>query len=51
LKYHYNLLVAIVDAIEKIFYEKKFADKVIEQTFKNNKKWGARDRSFVAETI
>lgn len=40
-----------MDAIEKIFYEKKFADKVIEQTFKNNKKWGARDRSFVAETI
>lgn len=51
MKYHYNLLVAIVDALEKIFYEKKFADKVIEQTLKVNKKWGARDRSFVAETI
>ncbi|GAB6282980.1 MAG: class I SAM-dependent methyltransferase [Ignavibacterium sp.] len=51
MKYHDNLFVAIIDALEKIFYEKKFADKVIEQTFKINKKWGARDRSFVAATI
>ncbi len=51
MKYHYNLFTAIVDALEKVFYEKKFADKVIEQTLKLNKKWGARDRSFFSETI
>jgi 16S rRNA (cytosine967-C5)-methyltransferase len=26
-----------------------YADKVVERLLKNNKKWGARDRSFVAE--
>lgn len=34
-----------------IFTEGAQADKVIEKLFKENKKWGKRDRQFVAETV
>lgn len=34
-----------------IFSEDAPADKVLEKLFKDNKKWGKRDRQFVAETI
>ncbi len=33
-----------------IFNEGKYADKVIEKVLKQNPKWGARDRRFIAET-
>lgn len=33
-----------------IFGEKRYADKVIEKVLKQNPKWGARDRRFIAET-
>ncbi len=37
-------------ALQAIFEEGQYADKVIERTLKSNPKWGARDRSFIAET-
>lgn len=43
-----NLCEAVAEALHEIFYEKKYADKVIEHTLKKNKKWGARDRAFIA---
>jgi 16S rRNA (cytosine967-C5)-methyltransferase len=33
-----------------IFEENRFADKVIEKVLKQNPRWGARDRRFIAET-
>jgi 16S rRNA (cytosine967-C5)-methyltransferase len=33
-----------------IFSEDRYADKVIEKILKQNPKWGARDRRFIAET-
>jgi len=33
-----------------IFTEGRYADKVIEKVLKQNPKWGARDRRFIAET-
>ncbi len=33
-----------------IFEQNKYADKVIEKVLKQNPKWGARDRRFIAET-
>jgi len=44
-----NLSDAVVHCLFEIFLEKRYADKVIEHTLKKNKKWGARDRRFVAE--
>ena len=45
-----NLCIAVVQCLHSIFEEKKYADKVIEKVLKQNPKWGARDRRFIAET-
>lgn len=50
MKLHANTTRAVVDNLRKIFAEKKYADKVIEKALKENPKWGARDRRFIAET-
>lgn len=42
--------VAVVDALQQIFVEKKFADKVIEKTLKRNPPWRQHDRQFIAQT-
>ena len=45
-----NLVFATVDALGEIFNDGQYADKVIEKTLKRDKRWGSRDRSFIAET-
>lgn len=50
-KIHKHLVVAITEALNSIFVDGYYADKVIERIFKNNRKWGARDRKFVAEAV
>ena len=45
-----NLVFATVDALGEIFNEGGYADKVIAKTLKRDKRWGSRDRSFIAET-
>lgn len=49
-KPHRVLLQAVVDALQVIFNEGKFADKVVEKTLKLNPKFGSRDRRFIAES-
>lgn len=46
-----NLVTAVVNALETIFGEELYADRVIERTLKSNKKWGARDRAFIAGSV
>lgn len=41
---------AVVQALQAIFLENKYADKVIEYTLRQNPKAGSHDRAFVAET-
>ena len=50
MKLYRNLCEAVVSTLEQIFIEKKYADKAIERLLKQNPKWGARDRRFIAET-
>lgn len=50
MKFHRNLVFATIDSLIEIFNEGKHADKVIQSTLKRDKRWGARDRSFIAET-
>ena len=45
-----NLVFATIDALSEIFNEDQYADKVIAKTLKRDKRWGARDRGFIAET-
>ncbi|HEX5170272.1 MAG TPA: methyltransferase domain-containing protein [Cyclobacteriaceae bacterium] len=50
MKLHRSTTEAVVHALEAIFVQKKYADKVIERILKQNPRWGARDRRFIAET-
>lgn len=50
MKLYHNLCESVVHVLESIFIEKRYADKAIEKLLKQNPKWGARDRRFVAET-
>jgi 16S rRNA (cytosine967-C5)-methyltransferase len=47
---HKNLVAAVIEALETSFGKGYYADKVIERLLKSNKKWGARDRGFIAES-
>lgn len=50
MRLHRNLVFAIIDATELIFNKGEYADKVVEKILKRDKRWGARDRGFIAET-
>jgi 16S rRNA (cytosine967-C5)-methyltransferase len=50
MKLHRNLVFATIDALHLIFNENKQADKVLKNILKRDKRWGSRDRSFIAET-
>ena len=43
--------MAVIHALDLIYNENEYADKVVQKTLKLDKRWGARDRKFVAETI
>jgi 16S rRNA (cytosine967-C5)-methyltransferase len=50
MRLHRNLCFAVIDGLTLIFNEGQYADKVIQHLLKRDKRWGARDRAFVAET-
>jgi 16S rRNA (cytosine967-C5)-methyltransferase len=50
MKIHRVLAEAVVQCLHSIFFENRYADKVIEKVLKSNPRWGARDRRFIAET-
>ena len=51
MKLHRNLVFAVIDALGYIFNDGEYADKVVEKTLKRDKRWGSRDRGFIAETV
>ena len=50
MRLHRNLVFAVIDTLHLIFNEGKYADKEISNTLKRDKRWGSRDRGFIAET-
>ena len=50
MRLHRNLCFAVIDGLILIFNEKEYADKVVQKLLKRDKRWGSRDRSFIAET-
>jgi 16S rRNA (cytosine967-C5)-methyltransferase len=50
MRLHRTLVFATIDSLNLIFNEQKQADKVLRATLKKDKRWGSRDRSFIAET-
>lgn len=51
MRLHRNLVYSVIDSIRDIFNEGVYADKAVEKALKRDKRWGSRDRKFVAETI
>lgn len=51
MRLHRNLVMAVIQALDQIYNEGLYADKVVQRTLKSDKRWGSRDRKFVAETI
>jgi 16S rRNA (cytosine967-C5)-methyltransferase len=44
------LLQAVVECLIDVFEGGKPAERIVEQKLKSNRKWGARDRAFIAQT-
>ena len=51
MKLHKNLCEAVVNGLDQVFILDAHANQVVEQLLLSNKKWGARDRNFIAEHI
>lgn len=51
MRLHRNLCFAVIDGLHAIFNEQLYADKVVQQLLKRDKRWGSRDRGFIAETL
>lgn len=50
MRLHRSTSEAVIQSLHQIFVEKRYADKVIEKVLRQNSRWGARDRRFIAET-
>ena len=51
MRLHRNLVLAVINALDQIYNQGEYADKVVQKALKSDKRWGSRDRKFVAETI
>jgi len=51
MRLHRNLTYAVIDSIRDVFNDDMYAGKAVEQALRRDKRWGSRDRKFVAETI
>jgi len=51
MRLHRNLVFAVVDCLQLIFNKGEYADKQLHKTLKLDKRWGSRDRGFIAETV
>lgn len=48
---HRTLVYTVINALKDIFNKGEYADKVVSRALKSDKRFGSRDRKFVAETI
>lgn len=51
MKIHKHLVQTIIGALDEIFEQGQYADKVIQRNLKAQKQWGSRDRRFFAESV
>lgn len=51
MRFHRNLCFAVIDGLLAIFNTDEYADKVVARVLKLDKRWGGKDRKFIAETI
>jgi len=46
-----NLLNAVADGLSEVFDRGYYADRVVQHLLKRDKRWGSRDRAFIAQTL
>jgi 16S rRNA (cytosine967-C5)-methyltransferase len=51
MRFHRNLVVGVSEVLDEIFNKGAYADRALESLFRKNRRWGSRDRGFVAETV
>src|SRR5665648_218688 len=51
MKLHKNIVQAVIDGLEEIFAHNAHADRVVKKQIKLDRRWGSRDRRFIAESI
>jgi len=51
MRLHRNLVYTTIDSLNAIFNQNQYADKVVQQALKKDRRWGSHDRKFIAETI
>ena len=51
MKIHKHLVATLIEALDEVFEQGQYADKVIQRNLKAQKQWGARDRRFFAESV
>lgn len=51
MKIHRLLVDQVVQTLTEIFSGRVYADKAVERVLKNQRRWGARDRRFFAESV
>ncbi len=50
-KLHRNLAKAVISGADSIFNQGYYTDKTVHYLLRSNRKWGAKDRRFVAESL
>lgn len=48
---HFHLVNTITQVLAEVFEQGKHADRMIDKYMRANRKWGARDRKFFAESV
>ena len=51
MRLHRNIVQAVVDGLEEIFGNGALADRIVKKQIKSDRRWGSRDRRFIAESI
>lgn len=51
MRLHRNIVQAVIDGLEEIFGNEALADRVVKKQIKLDRRWGSRDRRFIAESI
>lgn len=51
MRLHKNIVQAVVDGLTEIFGKQAHADHVVKKQIKSDRRWGSRDRKFIAESL
>lgn len=51
MKLHKNIVQAVIEGLEEIFGNNAQADSIVKKQIKGDRRWGSRDRRFIAESL